>query len=99
MSGKQVIIADGHHRYEVARLFSQEISGKTAVNACWDLYRYKLMSFVRLESEGITIFPIHRLLHSLKGFDAAAFLRRMNEHFVLKNILLQPLTSSRRSTF
>jgi uncharacterized protein (DUF1015 family) len=84
MAGKQVIIADGHHRYEVARLFSQEIAGNAAANACWDLYRYKLMSFVRLESEGITIFPIHRLLHSLKEFDAAALLRRMNEYFVVE---------------
>ena len=84
MAGKQVIIADGHHRYEVARLFSQEIANKAVANPCWDLYRYKLMSFIRLESEGITIFPIHRLLHSLKEFDATALLRRMNEHFVVE---------------
>jgi len=84
MAGKQVIIADGHHRYEVARLFSQEIANKAGVNPCWDLYRYKLMSFIRLESEGITIFPIHRLLHSLKEFDVAALLSRMNEHFVVE---------------
>ncbi|HEU0005130.1 MAG TPA: DUF1015 family protein, partial [Terriglobia bacterium] len=84
MAGKQVIIADGHHRYEVARLFSQEIVNNAATNPCWDLYRYKLMSFIRLESEGITIFPIHRLLHSLKEFDATALLRRMNEHFVVE---------------
>ena len=84
MAGKQVIIADGHHRYEVARLFSQEIATKAAADPCWDLYRYKLMSFIRLESEGITIFPIHRLLHSLKGFDAAALLSRLNEHFVVE---------------
>jgi uncharacterized protein (DUF1015 family) len=84
MAGKQVIIADGHHRYEVARLFGQEIGNKAPANPCWDLYRYKLMSFIRLESEGITIFPIHRLLHSLKEFDAAALLRRMNEHFVVE---------------
>jgi uncharacterized protein (DUF1015 family) len=84
MAGKQVIIADGHHRYEVARLFGQEIANKATTNPCWDLYRYKLMSFIRLESEGITIFPIHRLLHSLKEFDAAVLLRRMNEHFVVE---------------
>ena len=84
MADKQVIIADGHHRYEVARLFSQEITNKAASDPCWDLYRYKLMSFIRLESEGITIFPIHRLLHSLKEFDAAALLRRMTEHFVVE---------------
>jgi len=84
MADKQVIIADGHHRYEVARLFSEEIGNKAIANSCWDLYRYKLMSFVRLESEGITIFPIHRLLHSLKEFDAAALMKRMSEHFVVE---------------
>lgn len=84
MAGKQVIIADGHHRYEVARLFSQEIMNKAASDPCWDLYRCKLMSFIRLESEGITIFPIHRLLHNLKEFDATALLRRMTEHFVVE---------------
>jgi uncharacterized protein (DUF1015 family) len=84
MAGKQVIIADGHHRYEVARLFGQEIANQAASDSCWDLYRYKLMSFIRLESQGITIFPIHRLLHSLKEFDAAAMLRRMTEHFVVE---------------
>jgi len=95
MAGKQVIIADGHHRYEVARLFSQEIESKAAANPCWDLYRYKLMSFIRLESEGITIFPIHRLLHSLKEFDAAALLKRMNEHFVVEEY---PVTTADKFT-
>ena len=84
MASKQVIIADGHHRYEVARLFGQEIANQAASDPCWDLYRYKLMSFIRLESQGITIFPIHRLLHSLKEFDAGAMLRRMTEHFVVE---------------
>lgn len=95
MASKQVIIADGHHRYEVARLFSQEVANKAAANSCWDLYRYKLMSFIRLESEGITIFPIHRLLHSLKAFDAATLLSRMNEHFVVEEY---PATAEKFTT-
>jgi uncharacterized protein (DUF1015 family) len=95
MAGKQVIIADGHHRYEVARLFSQEIAKKAAANPGWNLYRYKLMSFVRLESEGITIFPIHRLLHSLREFDAAALLRRMSEYFVVEDY---PVTAADKLT-
>jgi uncharacterized protein (DUF1015 family) len=84
MAAKSVIIADGHHRYEVARMFSQEIAPKMCEDPRWGLYRYKLMSFVRLESEGITIFPIHRLIHSLGGFDAATLLKRMAEHFVVE---------------
>jgi uncharacterized protein (DUF1015 family) len=84
ISGKSVIIADGHHRYEVARLFSQEITPKICEDPRWGLYRYKLMSFIRLESEGITIFPIHRLLHSLNSFEAGALLQRMTDYFVVE---------------
>lgn len=84
MRDKQVIIADGHHRYEVARLFSQEVAARAAEDLRWELYRYKLMSFIRLESGGITIFPIHRLLHSLREFDAAALLGRMSEYFIVE---------------
>jgi uncharacterized protein (DUF1015 family) len=84
MAGKSVIIADGHHRYEVARMFSQETTPKICEDPRWGLYRYKLMSFVRLESEGITIFPIHRLLHNLKGFDALNFLKQMGDYFVVE---------------
>ncbi|MBM3804326.1 MAG: DUF1015 domain-containing protein [Acidimicrobiia bacterium] len=82
MADRQLIIADGHHRYEVARAFGEDVVETRQVG--WELCRYKLMSFVRMESEGITIFPIHRLLHSLQGFDPAALLRRMNEHFVVE---------------
>ncbi len=81
---KSVIIADGHHRYEVARLFSQEAAARSNEDPRWKLYGYKLMSFVRLESAGITIFPIHRLLHSLKEFEAVNFLKRMSEYFVME---------------
>lgn len=84
LQAKSVIIADGHHRYEVACLFSQETATRATDDVRWGLYRYKLMSFVRLESEGITIFPIHRLLHSLRDFDAAALLRRMAEFFIVE---------------
>lgn len=84
MGGKTVIIADGHHRYEVARMFSQEITPKICEDPRWALCRYKLMSFIRLESEGITIFPIHRLIHSVPAFEPATLLRRMREYFVVE---------------
>src|SRR5262245_35872804 len=95
MADKQVIIADGHHRYEVERLFAQEVSDRVATNPCWGLYRYKLMSFIPLESKGITIFPIHRLLHSLKAFNPATLLKRMHEYFVVEEY---PIVASDKFT-
>jgi uncharacterized protein (DUF1015 family) len=84
MRDKTVIIADGHHRYEVGLAFHQETAPRIMEDKRWELYGYKLMSFVRLESEGITIFPIHRLIHSLGNFNAADFLVRLGAFFVIE---------------
>lgn len=50
----ELLIADGHHRYETARVYAQE-SGHDQV----------LMCLVSLGDPGLTIFPTHRLLTEL----------------------------------
>lgn len=93
MSDKTVIIADGHHRYEVALAFRQETAPKIPEEKRLELYGYKLMSFVRLESEGITILPIHRLIHSIPGFDAVDFLQRLTKFFAIQEL---PIVGERK---
>ena len=34
---------------------------------------YVMMTFVRMETDGLTILPTHRLVHSLANFDWAKF--------------------------
>jgi uncharacterized protein (DUF1015 family) len=55
----ELLIADGHHRYETARAYAEEVGGEGD-------HRYVLMCLVALEDPGLTIFPTHRLLG---GFD------------------------------
>ncbi len=55
----ELLIADGHHRYETARVYAEEVGGEGA-------HRYVLMCLVSLEDPGLTIFPTHRLLDGLK---------------------------------
>src|SRR2546426_752565 len=86
MRDKTVIIADGHHRYEVALAFRRETALRITKAKEWELYGYKLMSFVRLESEGITILPIHRLIHSVINFNPSEFLRRLPEFFAIQEL-------------
>jgi uncharacterized protein (DUF1015 family) len=90
MSNKSVIIADGHHRYEVAQMFKQEIEPRISQGPRWENYQYKIMSFVRLESVGITIFPIHRLVHSVSGFSATTLIERLKESFVVEEYPFEP---------
>jgi uncharacterized protein (DUF1015 family) len=55
----ELLIADGHHRYETARIYADEIGGEGD-------HRYTLMCLVALEDPGLTVFPTHRLLKGLR---------------------------------
>jgi uncharacterized protein (DUF1015 family) len=55
LAGAQLLIADGHHRYETARAFRDEVGGDGP-------HDYTLMSLTGLDDPGLTVFPTHRLL-------------------------------------
>jgi uncharacterized protein (DUF1015 family) len=54
----ELLIADGHHRYETARVYADEVGGEGP-------HRYVLMCLVALEDPGLTVFPTHRLVSNL----------------------------------
>jgi uncharacterized protein (DUF1015 family) len=59
LADAELLIADGHHRYETARVYADEIGGEGD-------HRYVLMLLVALEDPGLLVFPTHRLLSGLK---------------------------------
>ncbi len=59
-TGTELLIADGHHRYETARVYAEEVGGEGG-------HRYVLMYLVALQDPGLEIFPTHRLLVGLDG--------------------------------
>jgi uncharacterized protein (DUF1015 family) len=59
LAGTELLIADGHHRYETARVYAEEIGGEGP-------HRYVLMCLVALEDPGLTVFPTHRLVRGLR---------------------------------
>jgi uncharacterized protein (DUF1015 family) len=83
LENQSIIIADGHHRYETALIYRhicQSEKGSLPGEAPYD---YVMMMFVNLDGEGVTIYPIHRIVHSLPGFDPDDFRRRLEELFEL----------------
>jgi uncharacterized protein (DUF1015 family) len=60
LADRELLIADGHHRYETARVYAEEIGGEGE-------HRYVLMFLCSLSDPGLTIFATHRLLTSLDG--------------------------------
>jgi uncharacterized protein (DUF1015 family) len=55
LAGAGLLIADGHHRYETARAYRDEVGGEGPQN-------YTLMALTGLDDPGLTVFPTHRLL-------------------------------------
>jgi uncharacterized protein (DUF1015 family) len=61
MSQKKLVIADGHHRYESAVAYRDEMRKKGFIDA--DLaFNFHMSLIVPIEDEGLIILPTHRLL-------------------------------------
>ncbi|MGA2078082.1 MAG: DUF1015 domain-containing protein [Terriglobia bacterium] len=71
MADKKLVIADGHHRYETALAYRDYCRSRAASDAQAE---FVMMTFVRMETEGLTILPTHRLVHGLPAFDWSNFL-------------------------
>jgi len=59
LANAELLIADGHHRYETARVYAEEIGGEGD-------HRYVLMFLCALSDPGLLVFPTHRMLSGLK---------------------------------
>jgi uncharacterized protein (DUF1015 family) len=78
MRSKKLVIADGHHRYETALAY-RDLRRQQAGE---DLRaEYVMMTFVRLETDGLLILPTHRVLHSLERFDWGRLLAEARRNF------------------
>ncbi len=73
-SAAELLIADGHHRYETARVYAEELGGEGP-------HRYVLMCLVALEDPGLTVFPTHRLVRGLSAAQQEALATAIRRDF------------------
>jgi len=83
MRSKKLVIADGHHRYETALAYRNYCREQGADPSRAE---YVMMTFIRMETDGLTILPTHRVLHSLPNLDWRGFLNDVREYFSWKAI-------------
>ncbi|WP_207430360.1 DUF1015 domain-containing protein [Sabulibacter ruber] len=85
LKDQQVILADGHHRYEGSLLYRkkmQQLHPDAAEDAS---FNYHLMYLTNAASDDLRILPTHRLLETLP-IAPEVFLEKMQEYFTLKPI-------------
>jgi uncharacterized protein (DUF1015 family) len=81
LADKMIFIADGHHRYETALNYRNEMREKHPGFTGREGFNYTLMYFSNMDDEGLAVFPTHRLMYGVKGFDPGAFEERLSENF------------------
>jgi len=81
MGDRQLVIADGHHRYETALNYRDECrvrAGKIDPHAP---YERVMMTFVNTRSEGLMILPGHRVVAHIHDFSWSGVRRHLEPWF------------------
>ncbi|MCL4872703.1 DUF1015 family protein [bacterium] len=84
MKDKALFIADGHHRYETALNYRNMMREKAGNQTGNEPYDYVMMYFSNMDDEGMTIWPTHRVVHSLVDFNPDGFLSKCAGYFDLR---------------
>lgn len=61
---KQIFIADGHHRYEVASIYRRLMKDSDKNYSPEESYNFVMTYFTAQESKGLCILPVHRIIKS-----------------------------------
>ncbi|HTW43208.1 MAG TPA: DUF1015 domain-containing protein [Solirubrobacteraceae bacterium] len=80
----ELLIADGHHRYETMRTYAEEVGGEGD-------HRYILMCLVALEDPGLTVFPTHRLIGNLSEAQREALTHTLQRDFHIEEVPIEQI--------
>jgi uncharacterized protein (DUF1015 family) len=75
----ELLIADGHHRYETALAYQREVGEGNGAD-------HVLMALVSLEDPGLTVFGTHRMLKDLSSTQQEAIRDTAREHYELEEV-------------
>jgi uncharacterized protein (DUF1015 family) len=77
-----LLIADGHHRYETAVAYRDEIIAAGGTNDSGE-HRYFMTFLVNGDDPNLVVFPTHRLVHSLPKFDLDEVVAKAQPLFIV----------------
>lgn len=86
MRNKNIFIADGHHRYETANNYRQELAAAGQLAGTDAPQEFVMMMFVSMSDPGLAILPTHRLVDGLPDLTADQVEAALKPHFEVERI-------------
>jgi uncharacterized protein (DUF1015 family) len=81
-----LIIADGHHRYETALNYQAEMKEKYPEAPEDAGFNYRMVAMVSMSDPGLIILPTHRLIYDYHQLSSDEILDRAGEYFKVKKL-------------
>ena len=81
-----LLIADGHHRYETALRYAGEIDAANPGSPESAEHKWFMVFLTNGDDPDLVVFPTHRHVHGLAGFDYEAMLTRAEPLFASKTL-------------
>jgi uncharacterized protein (DUF1015 family) len=78
---RELLIADGHHRFETAQNFKRLCLQEGWKPKGVETFTHRMMALFPMEDPGLVVLPTHRIVHSVKNFDGAAFMKQLEPWF------------------
>ena len=85
MAPKPIFIADGHHRYETACTYRQQVDDMGLLNSDHPA-NYVLMVCVAMEDPGLIVMPTHRLFPGLPELTSKELAAKLGGCFCLESV-------------
>ncbi|MBX2945533.1 MAG: DUF1015 domain-containing protein [Cyclobacteriaceae bacterium] len=86
IKGKNIILADGHHRYEGSLLYKTKMRSTQPHHSGNEGYNFHLMYLTNTEADDLRILPTHRLISGLPDFNEEVILKKLEPNFMIKPI-------------
>ena len=69
LADKQLVIADGHHRYETAMAFRNELRESEGAGDNKAPFEFAMMTLFNTQAKDLLILPTHRVVRNVKDFN------------------------------
>ena len=83
---RNLVIADGHHRYETALNYRDEQRAQYPGAPENVGFEYLMVALVSMSDPGLTILPTHRLIDNYHRMGGAELLKKLSEHFEIQQV-------------
>ena len=86
MQSENIFIADGHHRYEVACIYREQMKRTLGTIIQEEDFNYILTYFTNIDPHSLSILPVHRLLKLNSRIDMGNLLSCLKEYFDIEEV-------------